>query len=327
MIRAWLLCAISLLGGCLGPSPKLIPEVPNTPFVLVLGTAQDGGLPQVACVCERCARARRDPGFQRLVASLLIVDPRNGARWLVDATPDFPQQVQRAQAVAPRPPALGRPALFDGIFLTHAHFGHYTGLAYLGREVYGAKDNAVWGSARMGAYLASNGPWSQLVETGNVNLHLLVPGESVRLSADLSITPFSVPHRDEFTDTLGFLVRGPNKSLVYIPDIDKWSVFGAGAGGHGSAIEALIQSSDVALLDGSFFADGEIPGRAMQEIPHPFIRESLLRFAELPREQRSKVHFTHLNHTNPAVDPAGTASAEVRAAGMRIAAEGQVFGL
>ncbi len=299
---------------------KPLADQPDGPFVVLLGTAQDGGLPQMGCQADLCREAREDEQRRRLVTSLLIVDPRTGNRWLIDATPDIREQVELANRWAPQPEASGRPPLFEGVFLSHAHFGHYTGLAYFGREVYGSDRMQVWASDRMRSYLSSNGPWDLLVEAGHIELQQLAPGEPLPLGENLTLEAFTVPHRGEYTDTFGFVVRGPERALIYIPDIDKWSVFETN-------IEDLIAACDFALLDGSFFADGEIPGRAMSEIPHPFIEESLTRFSALDAIQRAKVHFTHLNHTNPASDPGSAAAEKVRVAGMNIAREGQVLEL
>lgn len=294
---------------------------PDGPHVVVLGTAQDGGLPQVGCNEDRCVRARRDPARRRLVASLLVCDPRSGSRWLIDATPDLREQVELARD---RPASRGsegpRPPLFEGVFLTHAHVGHYAGLIHLGREAYGSKGLAVFGTQRMRDFLEANGPWSLLAQGGFIRLVALVPGEPIALAPDLSITPFLVPHRDEFSDTVGFVIAGPERKLVYIPDIDKWERWDR-------RIEDVVAAVDAALLDGTFFADGEIPGRAMSEIPHPFVVESLERFAPLPAAERAKIVFTHLNHTNPAADRRGSAERRVRKAGMAIARDGMIVPL
>lgn len=292
----------------------------DAPHVLILGTAQDGGLPQIACRESICARAREDASLRRRVASLLIVNPATHQRWLIDATPDFPEQVELADRHAPREVQPGRPALFDGIFLTHAHFGHYTGLAYLGREVYGSQPTEVFGSASMGDFLENNGPWDLLLQAQHIQFHTLREGAPVQLAPGLSVSAFRVPHRDEYTDTLGFRVQGPERSLVYIPDIDKWSVFDQDLGD-------LVRDNDYALLDGSFFADGEIPGRAMSEIPHPFMAETMEQLAALPASERAKVFFTHLNHTNPASTPGSAAQREVQRSGSHVARDGQVLEL
>ncbi len=75
---------------------------------------------------------------------------------------------------------------------------------------------------RMHSYLSSNGTWSQLVEYSNITLRLLLPGRSVKLGG-LSVNPFLVPHRDEFSETVGYTITGMNKSALFIPDINKWA--------------------------------------------------------------------------------------------------------
>ncbi len=103
--------------------------------------------------------------------------------------------------------------------------------------------------------------------------------------------------------------------MTFIPDIDKWERWAR-------PIEAEIRRSDVALLDGTFFDASELPGRDMKEIPHPFIVESLVRFAALPAAERSKVHFIHLNHTNPAGIAGSAQRRAVERAGCRLARQG-----
>jgi pyrroloquinoline quinone biosynthesis protein B len=302
----------------------------DRPYVLVLGTAQDGGLPQVGCDGEECRAARADPARRRLVTSILLCDPRSGRRWLFDCTPDLAEQVERAHGhPATRRTEGPRPPLFDGLFLTHAHAGHYGGLLELGREAYGAEELATWVTPRFAEFLTNDGPWSLMVAERRLVLHELVLGRPIELAPDLLVVPFVVPHRDELSDTVGFEIRGPNAALVYLPDIDKWERWDALDGGAGppGRIEALLARSDFALLDGCFFADGEIPGRSMRDIPHPFVSESLARFAALPPAERAKVHFTHLNHTNPAAEEGSPAWRAVRDSGLQVLAEGRVFDL
>ena len=291
------------------------------PYIKILGTAQDGGLPQIGCNLDACTRARNQPSFRRLVTSLALVDPAVGKRWLFEATPDLKEQV----ALLPQPQSGpktpgGRPPLFDGIFLTHAHMGHYTGLVHLGREAYNHPTIPLYGSERMCRFLKANGPWDLLFQNGNLLPNPLQPDQPLALGPGIEVLPFQVPHREEYSDTLGYIIRGPNRSLLFIPDIDKWERWER-------QVETLIARVDVALLDGTFFADGEIPGRAMADIPHPFIQESLERFGNLPAEERRKIRFIHLNHTNPAADPAHEAAKKIREAGMGVAADGDVIAL
>ena len=286
------------------------------PFAVVLGTAQDGGIPQIGGRAPEDAAARRDPKRRRLVASLLIVDPVSGQRFLIDATPDLVPQTERADALAPQPMSLSRPPLFDAIALTHAHIGHYAGLMHLGREAYGAQEQRVLASARMARFLETNGPWSLLVKLNHIRLERFEADKPVALNERVSITPIAVPHRDEFSDTHGFIVRGPKRSVLWLPDIDKWERWDR-------RIEDLIASVDIACLDGTFYDAGEVPGRAMSEIPHPLIAESLARFSALSESERRKIVFIHLNHTNPAATPGSEADGAITKSGARVAKEAE----
>ena len=288
------------------------------PSVMVLGTAQDGGFPQIGCAKKCCAAATADPSKAIMVSSLMIRSAKR--RWLVDATPDLPQQIALAGPSKAEAEGGKRPRLIDGIFLTHAHMGHYTGLMHLGREAYSHPQIPVYCTERMSAFLWQNGPWDLLVKNKNIKPFPIPADRPYPLDAQVTVTPFSVPHREEYTDTYGYIIRGPKKAVLFIPDIDKWEKWS-------TRIEDKIAQVDYALLDGTFFAEGEIPGRAMSEIPHPFIEESLARFAPLPKSERAKVIFIHLNHSNPALDPQSDAVKRIEAAGMRVARQGEVFEL
>lgn len=307
------------LAGCATPALPTPPR--DAPYALVLGSAQDAGLPQIGCRLPCCEAARRDPSRRRLAASLLIADPRSGRRWLIDATPDLREQVELARGHPPGRAADGpRPPLFEGLFLTHAHMGHVAGLLQLGREAYDARGLPVHASPALCEVLAGNAPWSLLVESGGLELRPLEAGGTVELAPDLSVTALAVPHRAEFSDTLAFVVRGPRRALLYLPDVDAWERWDV-------PLEAALAGVDVALLDGTFFRDGEVPGRDLAGVPHPRMEDTLSRMALLPEGERRKVLFTHVNHTNPAAQPASREAAAVRAAGMDVAREGLVLGL
>lgn len=322
-MRIQLLWLMLLPTACVGTSPQagdtpaLSREpVSNAPSLVILGTAQDGGAPQAGNFNDPRWDA---PTAARMVACLGITDPRTGHRWMIDATPDFRRQLLDLRRAAG---GADRPAL-DGIFLTHAHIGHYTGLMFLGHESMGAKGISVWAMPRMANFLRTNGPWDQLVRYGNIELKPLADGAAVELDGGLTVTPITVPHRQEYSEVVGFRIRGPHRSALYIPDIDAWEQWDA----QGTRIEDILRTVDIALLDGTFFANGEIPGRDMTGFPHPFIRHSLERFAQLPASERAKIRFIHLNHTNPALDPASSARREIEAAGMRVAEQGETLPL
>src|SRR6187401_3455891 len=174
-MKALLLSAVLVAAAALAAAPP-----PTSPFVVVLGTAQDGGIPQLGGTAAPDIAARRDPAARRLVASLLVADPASGRRWMIDATPDVAAQLERADAVfPPRDVEVGRPPILDGLFLTHAHIGHYLGLAWFGREVYGADHLPVFGSRRMTDFLSKNGPWDLMVKLGHIVLNTLEPERPV----------------------------------------------------------------------------------------------------------------------------------------------------
>ncbi|MEM1174958.1 MAG: MBL fold metallo-hydrolase [Pseudomonadota bacterium] len=290
---------------CFGLALLATVSLADEPYILVLGVAQDAGYPQAACFRPHCM-----PGWQdrdkRITASSIAVVGRD-ASYLFDATPHFPDQLYRLNSSAPDAP-------LDGIFLTHAHMGHYTGLMHLGREAMGAKAMPVFAMPRMKQFLENNGPWSQLVGLQNIALRPLQDASPVNLGA-ITVTPFAVPHRDEYSETVGYRIDGPNKSAVFIPDIDKWEKWE-------TDIVDVVRDVDYALLDATFFADGELPNRAMSEVPHPFVVESMALFERLPADEKQRVVFIHMNHTNPMLDPDSEASEAVTSAGYRIAREG-----
>jgi pyrroloquinoline quinone biosynthesis protein B len=275
-----------VLGGLMVCAPRARTQGPPAAHAVVLGIAQDGGVPHIGCREEPCLSARRDPARRERVACLGLVDGRAGARFLVDATPDLASQIDSLNA-GRAVPDRARPV--DGILLTHAHIGHYSGLMYLGREALGARGVPVYATARMARFLRENGPWSQLVSLGNVELREILPGRELELTPDLKVTPLGVPHREEFSDTVAFRVRGPARSILYVPDVDKWERWERSLADEVAGVE-------VALLDGTFEDLRELPGRRLSEVPHPLVEETLAQLAEA--RLRSRVLFVHLNHTN-----------------------------
>ena len=271
---------------------------------LVLGTAQDGGLPHAGCACARCEGARADPTRRRRVASIALIGA-TGRTLLVDATPDLPDQLALLGAAA------GRTARdLDGLVLTHAHMGHYVGLAWFGREALHARGLPVHATPRMIEFLARNRPWSHLFDRGEVVPRPLAPGVAFAFDG-LEVVPFLSPHRAEDTDTIGLDVRGPRRRIVYVPDADVFP----------PEVVERIRGADVALVDGTFLSPDELP-RSVTEVPHPFVRDSVVRLAG----GQGRVSFTHVNHTNPLADRGG-AEATALPEGFDVAQDGDMIPL
>jgi len=275
-----------------------------------LGIAQDGGAPHAACTKDCCINKWDNPKLHNQVSSLGIVDPSTNEVWMIDATPDFSLQLNAL--------TMDQKRTFKGVFLTHAHIGHYTGLIHLGREVMGAKQIPVYAMPKMKTFLSTNGPWSQLVDLNNIDIKNLQNNTKIQLNDNLSITPFIVPHRDEFSETVGYRIHGPNKSLIFIPDIDKWEKWSQN-------IKDVVEDNDFSLLDGTFYDINELPGRDMSKIPHPFIIESIEVLDDI--NNKSGVHFIHLNHTNPVLSSDSKATDFIKKQGFSIAEKYQEFSL
>ena len=281
--------------------------------VLVLGIAQDAGYPQSGCM-KACCMAHYDGKLPaEKVCSIAIIDRQNQTYWVVDATPDFKSQLHLLNTKYPD-------YTMGGIFLTHAHMGHYTGLMHLGREAMGASKIPVYAMPRMASFLRENGPWSQLVQLENISIQEITPDENLKLNQAITVVPFLVPHRDEYSETVGYQIMGPSKNLMFLPDIDKWNKWER-------SIVNEIKEMNYALLDGSFFKNGEIKGRDMSLIPHPFIEESIALFNDLMPSEKSKINFIHLNHTNPLIDPNSDESKQVIEMGFAIARESNIYDL
>lgn len=293
-------------------------EVPQSCEVefIILGTAQDAGAPQIGNNDDPAWKNRFLKGH---ATSAALVNHKSEARYLFEATPDIREQIHALdKIVAPKPNGtLG----LSGVFLTHAHIGHYAGLMFAGHESAGTKGLAVHAMPRMAEYLKNNGPWSQLVDFGNIQLQPLAAGQATALPDGLSVTPYQVPHRDEFSETVGFEISGGRKSALFLPDIDSWDEWER----YGQTIEARLAAVDYAFLDATFYDDNELPGRDMSAIPHPRVKGSMDRFDKLPKAEQDKVRFIHLNHTNAARFDDSTISKEITRRGYKLAKSGERY--
>ena len=274
------------------------------PFVIVLGTLQDGGSPHMGCEKACC----KNPDASRKVVSLGLIDPVSNKKFLLEASPDFVAQTRMLKAFLPS----SANTLPDGIFLTHAHMGHYAGLMFLGREAMNSKAVPVYAMPKMKSFLENNGPWSQLITLNNIQINPLSEGKWEKISPSLRVKPILVPHRDEFSETVGFIIEGPHKKLLFIPDIDKWEKWR-------TDIVSLVKEVDHALIDGTFFSAAEVGNRNIAEIPHPLVEESMKLFDSMPAKEKEKIMFIHFNHTNPLLNEESKEARLVKSKGFRIA--------
>ena len=278
----------------------------------VLGTIQDGGIPHLGCSKECCSNYFLSKKSRIGVSSLGVSNLKHNTNYIIDATPNI--NFQLIDLIGNADPSKK----LNGIFLTHAHMGHYAGLLNFGRESLNSKNIPLYLMPKFYNFILNNGPWNQLVELNNIKLNKIYNREKVILHNNLSFTPIQVPHRDEYSETVGYVIEGIHKKALYIPDIDKWIKWEV-------SIVEMIKSVDYAFLDGTFFDEKEINNRDISEIPHPFIIESLKLFEELDESEKSKVYFIHLNHTNPVLNSESSEYKKVISAGFNIAKTGMEF--
>ena len=278
----------------------------------VLGTIQDGGIPHMGCSKECCSNYFLSKKSRIGVSSLGVSNLKHNTNYIIDATPNI--NFQLIDLIGNADPSKK----LNGIFLTHAHMGHYAGLLNFGRESLNSKNIPLYLMPKFYNFILNNGPWNQLVELNNIKLNKIYNREKVILHNNLSFTPIQVPHRDEYSETVGYVIEGIHKKALYIPDIDKWAKWEV-------SIVEMIKSVDYAFLDGTFFDEKEINNRDISEIPHPFIIESLKLFEELDESEKSKVYFIHLNHTNPVLNSESSEYKKVISAGFNIAKTGMEF--
>lgn len=283
-------------------------------YITILGVAQDAGYPQINCEKECCKAFYKGKETKKLVSSIGLIDLVGNKKYIFDATPDIVKQTQILKEEH-----LDNKTIINGVFLTHAHIGHYTGLMHLGREAMGAKQVPVYAMPKMKQFLEQNGPWSQLIKLNNIELRKLTKDSTIVLENELKVTPFLVPHRDEFSETVGYKIEGKNKSALFIPDINKWQLWE-------KLIVEEVKKVDYAFLDATFFKEGEIP-RPIEEVPHPFIVETIKLFKNESIKTKNKVIFTHFNHTNPALLNSHYLKDSIKNLGYKFAKQGDTFSL
>jgi len=259
----------------------------QNPYLIILGVAQDGGYPHIGCKGICCSIAQKNISKKKQVVSFALVNPLNKKWYLFEATPDITQQLCSFAKIT----HAAYNYLPDAIFITHAHIGHYTGLMYLGREAKNALNVPVYILPQMKSFIQTNEPWNQLVQLKNILPITLQRDVAFKLDSQITINCFGVPHRDEFSETAGFNIITSGKKYLFIPDIDKWEKFDKN-------ILVLVKQVDVALLDATFYSNNELPGRNIEEVPHPFVTETMKLFNNESWEIKRKIYFIHFNHTN-----------------------------
>lgn len=283
-------------------------------YLVVLGNVQDAGIPHIGCKKDCCLSLTHQQKRILKITSLALVDKSESKHYLFEASNDITDQLNFFDQITNNNSKLA------GVFLTHAHMGHYGGLLQFGREAMGAKNIPVFVMPKMSEFLKNNAPWSQLVNLKNIKLEPLIENQSMRVSPKLHVSSITVPHRDEFSETVGFFIKGPSKTAFFLPDIDKW-------GKWDKSLIEILRKVDYAFIDGTFYDSAEINYRDISEIPHPFVIETMNHLSNLPLKERKKVFFIHMNHTNGMLNPNSQITKDVLSKGFQIARFGMQFPL
>jgi pyrroloquinoline quinone biosynthesis protein B len=298
-------------------------------IVRVLGSAAGGGVPQWNCGCANCeaARAGRTP---RRTQSTLAVSPEAsaGRYWfLFNCSSDVAGQIE---SFVPLRPGEGRFTPINQILLTDANLDHIGGLAVL-RSAFGA-GISVRSTAVVREIGLAQRSFAHFAAAPNRWIEMPL-GTTIPVRADDRVddwlevraiaVPGSTPGYDGRRAVRGAVVayeiadRGSKNRLLFAP------VFGA----INDTLAGAIASASVAFLDGTFFTDDEmdpkgmLPQRRARAMGHQPVGGGGGTLAQLHGAQ-NRIVFTHLNNSNPMLDPQSEAHAAVRASGAEIAYDG-----
>ena len=283
--------------------------------LVILGTSQDGGVPQAGCGCSNCSMAIEDPSL-RLHPVSCAIRGSDGSIHIIEATRSLAEQLSIAASAL----GEGRTVLPETVCLTHSHLGHIDGLGQFGNEAMGLENVPLFASESVQSSLRDRYVLSPFRAIGFTPGHPFYPSEG----CGFTYTMVPVPHRDEVSDTHAVLIRGPMSSLLFLPDHDGWSgtLDSAGAADLRGWLGSL--GVEFALLDGTFWDSKELPGRDMSQIPHPPIDETLERLGDRV-DGDPEIMFFHLNHTNPVLGRGSVEREKVISMGWSIAEQGSMI--
>ncbi len=285
--------------------------------VVILGTAQDGGIPQAGCSCSNCIAAHTDNNLRRNPVSCGI-NGIDGSFHLIEAGRNLSEQLK----IYSDKIGLENIEIPDTVCLTHIHLGHIDGLGQFGKEVMGMEKIPLFASEKSIKVLQKR--------------NILLPFSVKKIKDRLLFSPskecgfelefLKVPHRDEEGDTHAILIHGPKKILLFLPDHDNWTETLRAYNKETIREWFKEMQIDYALIDGTFWSSQELSHRNILEIPHPPISKTI---EMLGRKDVNdpEIIFFHLNHTNPVTNIYSKESIFLQSLGWQVAKDGQVFTL
>jgi pyrroloquinoline quinone biosynthesis protein B len=271
--------------------------------IRILGSAAGGGLPQWNCACANCIAARAGKIAPQTQSSIAISS--DDERWfLINASPDLAQQIERTPELQPRP-GSPRNTPIAGVFLTNADLDHGLGLLLLRQRetplvVYATEQTRValaWIDRVLKPFCGVE--WRPVSRDFN------------SLTQSVAFRAISLPG----SIALQFRDQSSSASALIAPAV----------GNLNDELDDAVKTSDVVLFDGTFWQDDELlafrPGaHSAREMNHLPIADGSLDF--LRRSPARRKLYTHINNTNPILMPGSQERVEVERAGMEIARDG-----
>jgi pyrroloquinoline quinone biosynthesis protein B len=301
-------------------------------LVRILGSAAGGGYPQWNCNCVGCQSVRGgEKGVYQRTQSSLAVRGTEGSWYLINASPDVRQQLERLRDTVP---TSIRSSPIAGVLLTDAEIDHTAGLMIL-RE--SAEPLAIYGTDSVGKALTDGFSILRVLKDYcGVVWSNIEPGSTVNLNnndnSSLEIEVFSVPgtppkymrsdvsiNGNHDNSVVGFTFRDRLSGgvVTYAPALSEFS----------DELLKRLDKSDCILVDGTFWQNDELvtlgtstrTSEAMGHLPLSGESGSLNYLAKLSPLRKI---FTHINNTNPILIANSTERKIVEAAGMEVAYDG-----
>jgi len=289
--------------------------------VTILGTAQDGGIPQAGCSCQRCLDAHRDLKLRKYPVSLGILGV-DGTKHIIEITKNLSEQLV---IWTPEKNDLFIP---ETVSITHLHLGHIEGIGQLGKPVMGLREVDVYLSPKNKDVFDNRSDIVLMEDEGNIRTHsknFYHPFEP-KDGCGFSLQFIPIPHRSELGDNAAIIIKVEGKSILFMPDQDSWSDT---LDYHSKEnIRDFLKMFDIdeALIDGTFWSMDELPRRDISKIPHPTIQETIQLLGR-KREGDPEISFLHLNHSNPVNDLGSEQRKVVEENGWKISEIGDVLKL
>jgi pyrroloquinoline quinone biosynthesis protein B len=308
--------------------------------VKVLGSAAGGGFPQWNCACPNCSGLRAGSlRYQARSQAQVVVCSNTGECYLLNVSPDLRTQILSTSLLAPAQPPRHTP--IAGILLTSADVDSVTGLLHL-REF---QPLHIYATSSVRRIVLEENRIFHVLERANppafwqdVPLNTWFPlGKANSSGEETSVRCRLVPLGNAYPDyvsadlrrslplgeaVVGLVLAQGSKQVFYAPALP----------GGSEEWKDWVRSSDLCLLDGTFWGENElvsagVGSKTAREIGHVPLSGPGGLLEEFDSAKKGRRVLIHINNTNPILDEESPEHREVRDAGWEIAYDGLEFQL